>query len=109
MPCTYHPEVESTAFCTQCGHALCAGCVRMVRNSVYCEDCLAASVKKPNTTAQAVTGNDPETAFLLGLIPGVGAIYNGEYFKAAIHVSFRAGRRFAATPQWFRGPAPIPG
>jgi len=86
MPCTYHPEVESTAFCTQCGHALCSGCVRMVRNSIYCEDCLAASVKKPNTTTQTVTGNDPETAFALGLIPGVGAIYNGEYFKAAIHV-----------------------
>ena len=25
-------------------------------------------------------------AFILGLIPGVGAIYNAEYFKAAIHL-----------------------
>ena len=28
----------------------------------------------------------PELHLYLGLIPGVGAIYNGEYFKAAIHV-----------------------
>jgi len=86
MNCTYHSEVESGAFCTQCGHPLCPNCVRTVRNSVYCEDCLAASVKKSTATTQTVTGNDPETAFVLGLIPGVGAIYNGEYFKAAIHV-----------------------
>jgi len=31
-------------------------------------------------------GTSPEAAFLLGLIPGVGAIYNAQYFKAALHL-----------------------
>jgi hypothetical protein len=32
------------------------------------------------------TGASPGLAFLLGLIPGVGAIYNGQYVKGVIHV-----------------------
>src|ERR1700722_16756715 len=31
-------------------------------------------------------GASPGLAFLLGLIPGVGAIYNGQYVKGLIHV-----------------------
>jgi len=86
MNCATHTEVLSEAFCTQCGRALCNDCIRKVHNSIYCEDCLAASVKKPKPEAQSIGGDNPETAFVLGLIPGVGAIYNGEYFKAAINV-----------------------
>ena len=37
-------------------------------------------------TTQSAGGGSPEAAFLLGLIPGVGAIYNAEYIKAAIHL-----------------------
>jgi hypothetical protein len=33
-----------------------------------------------------VVGTNPGVAFALGLIPGVGAIYNGEFLKAGIHV-----------------------
>jgi hypothetical protein len=36
--------------------------------------------------SQAAGGGSPEAAFVLGLIPGVGAIYNAEYFKAALHL-----------------------
>ena len=86
MNCVTHPEVLSEAFCTQCGAALCRECIRKVETSVYCEKCLAASLKPPKRPVKSVTGEQPEAAFLLGLIPGVGAIYNGEYFKAAIHV-----------------------
>ena len=31
-------------------------------------------------------GGNPGLAFLLGLVPGLGAIYNGEYNKALIHI-----------------------
>jgi hypothetical protein len=37
-------------------------------------------------TTQIAGGGSPEAAFLLGLIPGVGAIYNAEYIKAAVHL-----------------------
>jgi len=32
------------------------------------------------------SGSSPGLAFLLGLIPGVGAIYNGQYVKGLVHV-----------------------
>src|SRR5712692_7455641 len=89
MSCTYHADVPNVAFCIRCGHALCNECIRNVRGSVYCETCLgdlvegkAPSAKKETTVA----GANPGAAFALGLIPGVGAIYNGEFVKAAVHV-----------------------
>jgi hypothetical protein len=35
---------------------------------------------------EVVAGTNPGAAFALGLIPGVGAIYNGEFVKAAVHI-----------------------
>jgi LiaI-LiaF-like transmembrane region len=91
MNCAYHADIANTAFCIKCGKPLCAECVRQVQSSIYCENCLAeglASGSAPRTTqaAQMIGGSSPETAFLLGLIPGVGAIYNAQYFKAALHL-----------------------
>jgi hypothetical protein len=93
MNCANHADVENTAYCIKCGKPLCAECVRQVQASVYCESCLAEGLAanaaptppKPQTT-QLLGGSSPEAAFLLGLIPGVGAIYNAEYFKAALHL-----------------------
>ena len=39
-----------------------------------------------NPYAAGDTGVSPGLAFILGLIPGVGAIYNGQYVKGLIHV-----------------------
>ena len=97
MNCAFHPEVENAAFCIKCGKALCAQCVRQVQSSIYCESCLAESLGETAGTAgsasrpipplvQTAGGGSPEAAFLLGLIPGVGAIFNAEYFKAALHL-----------------------
>jgi len=97
MNCAFHPEVENAAFCIKCGKALCAQCVRQVQSSIYCESCLAESLGETTGTAgsasrpipplvQTAGGGSPEAAFLLGLIPGVGAIFNAEYFKAALHL-----------------------
>jgi hypothetical protein len=46
----------------------------------------ASPFNRANPTVQAAGGGSPEAAFLLGLIPGVGAIYNAEYIKAALHL-----------------------
>jgi hypothetical protein len=93
MNCVYHAEVPNIAFCIRCGHALCSECVRNVRGSVYCEPCLADAVEgkniappPPPSKPEMIVGTNPGAAFVLGLIPGVGAIYNGEFVKAAIHV-----------------------
>jgi TM2 domain-containing membrane protein YozV len=90
MNCAYHTEVENVAFCIRCGRPLCTECVRNVRGSVYCEPCLAEIVQGKSAGFSAgkeeAGGANPGAAFALGLIPGVGAIYNGEFFKAAIHI-----------------------
>jgi hypothetical protein len=101
MNCATHAEVPAAAYCIRCGRALCTECTRNVRGNVYCESCLAdivggkagagsASTTPPPTTPpqakKVAGGTNPHVAFALGLIPGVGAIYNGEFMKAAVHV-----------------------
>jgi len=39
----------------------------------------------------ASSAGTPVLAFLLGLIPGLGAVYNGEYNKALLHIVIFAG------------------
>jgi hypothetical protein len=99
MNCVNHAEVPAAAFCIRCGRALCTECTHNVRGSVYCESCLAEIVNPqtggrsdplrdaaPRKKDQIIYGSNPGAAFALGLIPGVGAIYNGDFMKAAIHV-----------------------
>jgi TM2 domain-containing membrane protein YozV len=102
MKCAVHPEADATGYCRNCGKALCAVCVRPVRDVLYCEDCLAnvlghnrpAAAQDFGTpaggapAAAAMTGpRNPALAFILGfLFPGLGAVYNGQYNKALIHI-----------------------
>jgi len=113
MKCAVHPEVEATGYCRNCGKAMCPACTRPVRDVLYCEDCLAKVVglpaPQPAGVAEGVgaaalppaplpvagvpapgTGS-PVLAFFLGLIPGLGAIYNGEYNKALMHIIIFTG------------------
>ena len=41
---------------------------------------------QPSPHPMSDPGASPGLAFLLGFIPGVGAIYNGQYVKGLIHV-----------------------
>jgi hypothetical protein len=116
MKCAVHPDVEASGFCRNCGKPMCPACVRPVRDVLYCEDCLARVVGLPpaptttptpdagaapvNTTGNPPTlpatspsssSGTPVLAFILGLIPGLGAIYNGEYNKALLHIVIFAG------------------
>jgi hypothetical protein len=105
MKCAVHPEVDATGFCRNCGKALCGVCVRPVHDAFYCEDCLAtvlghaapaaslpgaASFTPPAPAAPASgapSSTSPTIAFILGFVfPGLGAVYNGEYNKALIHI-----------------------
>lgn len=79
MKCINHPEADAAGYCRQCGKGLCTDCRRDVRGVVYCEDCLANTVM--GTQAAPSGSPNPGVALALGFIPGVGAIYNGEYAK----------------------------
>lgn len=103
MKCAVHSDVDAVGYCRNCGKAMCATCVRPVRDVLYCEDCLAGIMGIPSATApgaavpppgmlppppapSARSGGSPGVAFVLGLFPGLGAVYNGEYNKALIHI-----------------------
>src|ERR1700691_248738 len=93
MNCINHPDVAAAAYCQNCGKPLCTGCMRSVGGVIYCEPCLAARLSSPpqggnpypDATLTALHAH-PVLAGLLGFIPGVGAMYNGQYIKALAHV-----------------------
>jgi hypothetical protein len=96
MNCANHPDVPAVAYCRTCGKPLCSACSRDVRGVIYCEECLAShlsgNVPPPGSTAvppgvEPPAGTpSPKLAAILGFIPGVGAMYNGEFAKGFIHV-----------------------
>lgn len=87
MNCAVHADQAATGYCRNCGKPLCASCTREVRGAMYCEDCIAGVLSSPQAPVNIVTRDTrPGTALALGFIPGLGAIYNGEYLKALVHV-----------------------
>jgi B-box zinc finger len=110
MKCAVHPDVEASGYCRNCGKPMCPACVRPVRDVLYCEECLAKVVGlapppvvttdgsvAPAIPAGIPSGSSgphqgsPALAFILGLVPGLGAIYNGDYNKALLHIIIFAG------------------
>jgi TM2 domain-containing membrane protein YozV len=89
MDCVNHSGVTATAFCQSCGKALCQNCVRTgPGGQVFCEQDWMAwqSFQQPFVPQVAPGAPNPAAAAVLGLIPGVGAMYNGQFFKGLIHV-----------------------
>ena len=114
MNCANHPDRERTAFCQNCGKPLCQECTRVVGTAVFCESCLAAKLSGTGAPSgggsYTYAGGDsgfnytvsgaippapppplpgepnPGLAALLGFIPGVGAMYNGQYAKGVVHL-----------------------
>lgn len=105
MNCYFHPDTPAVAFCRSCGRPLCAACQRPAEGTVFCQEHLPApgfaappppadAAPNPYYTPpsyppppppSAATRTSPAAAFWLGLIPGVGAIYNGQYLKGLVH------------------------
>ncbi|MCZ2148753.1 MAG: DUF5668 domain-containing protein [Bryobacterales bacterium] len=96
-------------FCRACGKRLSQEEVREYQGTIYCEEhspqqaSTGASSSGPaapgpaRDTANPYTAPPPQPsaagasvspglAFILGFIPGVGAIYNGQYAKGFVHV-----------------------
>ncbi len=88
MDCVNHTGVNATAYCQSCGKGLCPGCVRNAAGGqILCEPCWTAwhNYQQPFVNPNA-GGPSPSAAAVLGLIPGVGAMYNGQFIKGLVHV-----------------------
>jgi len=90
MNCAVHLDAEAAGYCRNCGKALCSQCTREAGGALYCEPCISALVARPAAPA-APSGTNPWLAFILGWVPGLGAVCNGEYIKALVHVAIFAG------------------
>ena len=101
-------------FCQNCGRPLTNETIRRVGSAVYCEPCLEARLGGPGAVPPTGAGAagygpvgygaggyatgeswassfsaarpNPGLAALLGLIPGVGAMYNEQYAKGIVHL-----------------------
>jgi len=92
MNCYQHEEAAAVAFCRTCGQPLCEQCKREARGTIFCQEHLPPPKPEPSpydlppAATPTVPGQaSPGLAFFLGLIPGVGAIYNGQYAKGLVH------------------------
>lgn len=89
MNCAVHQQTPAVAYCRTCGKPMCEACKRDVHGVIYCEDCLASHVQGTAPASGVANPNAPHpgVAMILGLIPGVGAMYAGEFMRAFIHVA----------------------
>src|SRR5260370_21667850 len=112
MNCYLHPDTPAVAYCRTCGRALCSVCQRPAEATVFCQEHLpmtaypnpaenyadatgqpagASAASNPYVHPSPASGpvapvqTSPGLAFFLGWIPGVGAIYNGQYVKGLVH------------------------
>lgn len=88
MDCVNHSGVTAAAFCQSCGKPLCQACVRSgPAGQIFCEPCRMAwqGTQTPFVTPPPGVPS-PGLAAVLGLIPGVGAMYNGQFIKGLVHV-----------------------
>ena len=98
MNCQNHPEIPATAYCRTCGKPICEQCRRDAYGTVFCAEHAPAPAQAPGQAGAppapgfrpgygrpAFSDVSPALAFGLGWIPGVGAIYNGQYAKGLVH------------------------
>ncbi len=92
MDCVNHSGVQAAAYCQNCGKPMCAACIRQqAGGQILCEPCSTAWQNLQAPFPPAVAGGpNPGVAAVLGFIPGVGAMYNGQFVKGFIHVAIFA-------------------
>ena len=98
MNCAYHPINLANARCSSCRRGLCPACDHRIKGYPYCQDCIVAGVEmlrhnSPGERPHAARFGDksPGVAMLLGLVPGLGAVYNGQNIKALVHFALVVG------------------
>jgi fatty acid desaturase len=101
MNCVFHPTHAASARCSACERPLCPACDHRIKGITCCQDCIVTGIEtlRRNAGAGAHIYNQigrreeksPLIALLLGLVPGVGAAYNGQNIKALTHFLVVAG------------------
>ena len=109
MQCANHPDAAAAAYCSDCGNALCFECISPDKSLVLCAECRQEREKRQPSTPPPISPPvnppsgrgfsvpplpatlgypycPPGVSLLLGFIPGVGSICNGDYFKAFLQV-----------------------
>jgi len=98
MDCVNHSGTPAVYFCQNCGRPLCKDCIAsgalgaVQAGQILCKDCIAAWQQQYQAFSQQPfippppSGPNPAAAAVLGLVPGVGAMYNGQFFKGFLHV-----------------------
>jgi TM2 domain-containing membrane protein YozV len=101
MNCVFHPINVASAQCSACERTLCPACDHRIKGIPCCQDCIVAGIETLRRNVGAshhlhTTGpgghqfparqeKSPLIASLLGLVPGLGAAYNGHNIKALAH------------------------
>lgn len=97
MKCAYHPITDAAAHCASCGRLLCSACDHRIKGLPHCQDCIVSGIdllrRSHSSHAAPDRGGEksPLAAFFLGLIPGLGAAYNGQNVKALVHFTVIVG------------------
>lgn len=92
MDCVNHAGKPATAYCQNCGKPLCTDCITAgamhpaSRGMILCNSCIEAWQTAHPFVAPPPGTPSPGLAAVIGLIPGVGAMYNGQFVKGLIHV-----------------------
>ena len=109
MSADTQPDLKIAGYCRVCGKALTEADVRTAQGTIYCVDHVPQEAPPPiggtgpssypgsytppadspytrPTPPPVPDGASAGTAFVLGMIPGVGAIYNRQYAKGIVHV-----------------------
>ena len=135
MNCQNHPEIPATAYCRTCGKPVCDQCRVDAFGTVYCSEhapAQEAATPPPQAAPPGPqagppgpppppygspgygyappygrSGISPALAFFLGLIPGVGAIYNSQYAKGLVHAVIWGVLMSIANSDSVRGMEPV--
>jgi TM2 domain-containing membrane protein YozV len=95
MNCVFHPTNSASARCGACERPLCPACDHRIKGIPCCQDCIVTGIetlRRNNSAGHRIVHRivnqeekSPLIALLLGLVPGVGAAYNGQNIKALTH------------------------
>ncbi len=106
MDCPTCLDTQVSAFCRECGKGVCDNCIESRDGIAYCRDCVPVEAEAPEepaappriaapppTPPRSTSGDETTSPFLagfLGLVPGLGAVVNGQYAKGVVHVAIFA-------------------